>query len=279
MLSRIFLSLGLCASMVLAAPTLVNGISFYVNNQPVTLLELYKTAQLANVSKERAMEMLIDKMLHQDEIERYGISTNEIEVNQEVERIAKSNGATLEQFRSFLDQKGVNWESYKEDLKEKVLKDKLYDKIVANNLRMADERELVAYYESNKNLFSIPARIETIKYSSKNQEALVSLLKNPLSQPKGVISEPETILTQKINPKLAALLQETPLGQFTQIFTIGEDHLTFLVKSKGDLVLIPFESAKEAVFHRLMMEKEDKVIREHFEKLRASAKVKVIRLD
>lgn len=279
MLSRITLTLALGMASLWGAPNLVNGIAFYVNNQPATLLELYKTAQGAGVSKEQAMEILIDKKLHQSEIERFKLSASETEIDQELERIAKERGASVAELREFLAQKGLEWNLYKEEIKERLLERKLYEKIVSNQLRMADERELVAYYEANKNLFSIHAKINAIKYSAKNPEVLQALMKNRLQTPKGVTSEPETILTAKINPRLAALLEGTPDNHFTQVFTLGEDHLTFLITSRENPTLIPFENAKEAVFQRLMSEREDRIIKEHFEKARANAKVKLLRLD
>lgn len=279
MIAKLSLILAIATTFTLSAPNLVNGISFYVNNQPVTLFELYKSAQSANVSKEQAMELLVNKMLHKDEIERYAITASEEDIDKEFALVAKNSGATTEQFRAFLNERGVDLGNYKNELKERVLRDKLYTKIVQNNLRMADERELMTYYEANKNLFSIPAKIETIKYSSKNRDALIATMQSPLQEQNDVTSTSETIITAKINPQLVAILQETQQNKFTQIFTIGDEYLTFLIKDKSDFTLIPFENAKEAVFGRLMMEKEDKVIQEHFEKLRASAKVKVIRLD
>ena len=279
MLLRGIFTLVIIASNALGAPSLVNGIAFYVNNQPVTLFELYKTMQIQKVDTNHALEILIERMLHKEEIARYNLSVSEGEIDEAIAKIAKNNGANPAQIKNFIENQGASWNEYRKEHSEQLLKDKLYHKIVSENIKMADERELAGYYEANKESFLLPSRIQTMKYSSKNRELLQRVIQNPLLLPQGIRTESETIFTQKINPQLAMLLQKTKVGEFTQIFTIGEDYLMFLIKSKEDPAPIPLENAKELVFNQLMIEREGRVIKEHFEKLRANAKVNILRLQ
>ena len=59
------------ASSVFSAPSLVNGIAFFVNGNPVTLLDVYKVQQRDKVEQNIAVDILINEKLHEEEIKKH----------------------------------------------------------------------------------------------------------------------------------------------------------------------------------------------------------------
>ncbi|MDE5817041.1 MAG: hypothetical protein K2H55_06025, partial [Helicobacter sp.] len=133
--------------------------------------------------------------------------------------------------------------------------------------------------------FLIPTHIKIIRYGASSRELLEHLVSQsyPLGSvpptPSGVLSAPEEIETARLNPQLTALLMEVPVGKFTPIFNIGGEFVAFWVLSKSGGVAMPFEESKQLIFGKIMREKEGRVLAEHFEKLRAAAKITILRLN
>ncbi|MDE6978856.1 MAG: hypothetical protein K2O85_04740 [Helicobacter sp.] len=267
------------------ALNIVNGIAFYVNDEPVTLYELYKTAQMAKIDKEEAVELLITQKIQDEEIARYHLSASELEIDEMLHEIAARNRQSVESMRENLQAQGIDMEYYRNDVKKRVLQKKLYAMIVSQNLELADENELQQYYEQHRSDFMIPTHIKIIRYGASSRELLEHLVsqKYPLGSvpptPRGVLSAPEEIETARLNPQLTALLMEVPVGKFTPIFNIGGEFVAFWVLAKSGGVVMPFEESKQLIFGKIMREKEGRVLAEHFEKLRAAAKITILRLN
>lgn len=259
---------------------MVNGIAFFVNGNPVTLLEVYKVQQRDKVNQNIAVDILINEKLHEEEIKKHKIVATELEINDEINRIARQNQATAAQVESYIRSNGGNWENYKEEIKKGILKKKLYQVIAQESLKMVDENELLNYYNANKEEFSIPQSIDVTKFFSKDGKALEALIQsNGKEVQKGVQSENEVLQTAALNPQIVAAFTQGKIGTFTPIYPIGDDFVVFLIKAKNNPAILPFENVRNVVLQKIMGQKEDYLIYEYFEKLRSNAKVNIIRLN
>ncbi len=268
------------ASYAMGAPSLVNGIAFFVNGNPVTLLDVYRVQQRDKVAQNIAVDILINEKLHEEEIKKYKIVATELELGDEISAIAKQNKVTPEQIESYIHANGGNWEDYKEEIKKRILKRKLYQVISQESLKMVDEKELRNYYEAHKEEFAIPQSIDVTKFFSKEGVALETLIKSGGKEmPKGVGEENEVLQTMALNPQIVAAFTQGKIGSFTPIYPIGEDFVTFLIKAKNNSSIVPFENVRNVVLQKMMAQKEDYLIYEYFEKLRSNAKVNIIRLN
>ena len=272
--------LGLIFSgFLLCGPSLVNGIAFYVNGSPVTILELLKVQQRDRVSQDVAVDRLINQRLHKEEIEKRKIVVTELDIEDEIKLLAKKNNITPDRIRGFIESKGVNWESYKNEIKSSIEERKLYQAISSESLKMVSDQDLRSYYEQNKNEFSIPQSIDVVKFYSYDNVALERILtSNGKVIPKGVKQENEILQTIALNPQIVSAFTQAKVGSFTPIFPIGDEYITFLIKSKNNPTLLPFENVKEVVRQKMLVSKEDYLIYEYFEKLRSNAKVDIVRL-
>lgn len=273
-------SIILSVSAVSATPSLVSGIAFFVNGDPVTLVELYKTQQREKVSQDVAVDRLINERLHEEEIKKRKLSVNDLEIEDEIRRVAKQNKTTLEEVRKYVEGNGGNWNTYKEDIKKEILKRKLYQSITQESLKMVDNKEILEYYNANQREFLIPQSIDVVKFYSKDSTAIERVVQSRgKSVAPNVKSENEVLQTAALNPQIVLSFAQGNIGGFTSIFPIGDDYVTFLIKGKHNPVLLPYESAKNIALQKIMQRKENYVIYEYFEKLRSNAKVNIVRLN
>ncbi|MCL9823009.1 peptidyl-prolyl cis-trans isomerase [Helicobacter colisuis] len=268
------------ASSVFSAPSLVNGIAFFVNGNPVTLLDVYKVQQRDKVEQNIAVDILINEKLHEEEIKKHNIIVTELELSDELNSIAKQNKTTSTQLESYIRTNGGNWESYKDEIKKRILKRKLYQIISQESLKMVNEDELRNYYNTHKEEFSIPQSIDVKKFFSKEGAALETLVKSGgKTIPKGIGQENEVLQIAALNPQIVPAFVQGKVGTFTPIYPVGEDFITFLIEAKNNPSLAPFENVRDIILQKIMSQKEDYLIYEYFEKLRSDAKVNIIRLN
>ncbi|MCI5968876.1 peptidyl-prolyl cis-trans isomerase [Helicobacter sp.] len=278
---KIFIiGLVLSVSVGFAAPSLVSGIAFFVNGNPVTLIEVYRMQQRENIPQDVAVDRLINERLHEEEIRKRKLSANALEIATEIQRLAEQNKTTPEDMRKYIESKGGSWDAYKEDIQKEILKRKLYQSITQESLRAVDDREVLEYYNANQNDFLIPKSIDVVKFYSKDNIAIERVVQSGgKSIAPNVKRENEVLQTAALNPQIVLSFAQGKVGGFTPIFPIGDDYVAFLIKGKHNPVLLPYESAKNIALQKIMQHKENYVIYEYFEKLRSNAKVNIVRLN
>ncbi|WP_456453109.1 peptidylprolyl isomerase, partial [Hydrogenimonas sp.] len=263
---RLFLALLLAASGAWAG--LVDAVSIVVDDQPITLYEIYKTEHQLGLSKEKAVEYLIKQKLKEEELKRLGIQVDEFDVNNEIEKIAQKNGIDSLKLRSIMAQRGVDWDDYKKQVKEKLLQERLYRQILSTKIQPPSDATLREYYQLHINEFSIPEAIEVIQYSAPDRKSLKEAMANSMAAVPGVTRQPQTIRADQLNQQLLFLLTQTPKGQFTQIIPVGGQYVSFYVQDFVNPHPIPYEKVKNQVYAKWMEEKRKEAIKSHFDKLR-----------
>jgi len=264
-----------CASSLFAG--LVDAVSIVVDDQPITLYEIYKAEHRLGLSKQKAVEYLIKQKLKKEELKRLGIRVDEFDVNNEIEKIAQKNGIDSLKLRSIMAQRGVSWEDYKKKVKENLLQERLYQQILSTKIQPPSDETLKEYYQLHINEFSIPEAIRVIQYSAPDRKALAEAMKNPLAAVPGVTRKPETIRSDQLNRQLLFLLTQTPKGHFTEAIPVGGQYVAFYVQDFINPKPLPYEKVKNQVYAKWMEEKRKEAIKSHFEKLRAEADIKVLR--
>ena len=256
--------------------TVIDGIAIIINKEPITLYDVHKYSTRFNLSKKDALDILIRQKLEESEIKKLGISVDNFEVDQYIENVATSNGMSPFEFSNALRAKNISMDEYKEDVKNKLKRDKLYKKILSSKSLVSDG-ELKAYYDANLHEFSQASAFNVTIYSSADPKALERLSQNPMSATSGVSVEDVRFEGAKIDPKLAALFNKTPEGHFSTIIQSEKAYVLFFIKSKEDVQNVSFNDAKNYIYAKLSDGKEQKAIDQYFEKLKASANIQVIR--
>ena len=272
---KLFLSLLVSSGISFAA--MVNGIAIIVNDEPITLYDIDKTMSVNNISKNEAVSYLIDKILYDQLVQENNITADVFDINDYTEKLASSNGMDVYTFKSVIKQKYPDYAVFENEAKNAVIRQKLVQKIVKGQLTIATEEDMKLYYEKNKNQFLAASNYEVVQYASKDKAALISTIKNPLVISNEVTREPITLTIDKLQGQMQYLLNETKENTFTPIFTANKQYMAlFIVKKQGSAPL-SYESVKAKIFNDIMSTREKKYLKDHFEKQKLTADIKIVR--
>lgn len=256
---------------------IVDAIALIVNDQPVTLYDIEKRKVEANLPKDKAVAQLIDEVLFEQLVDEHNITADIFDVNNYLEKIAASNGMDLYTFKSIIRQKYQDYNAYEENTRKLIIKQKLTQKLVRGNLKIATEEDLKIYYENNKNLFSSASNIRAVQYSSKDNASLQKAIKSPMTNVKDVKKVSIELNQANLNPQLKYILNETKVNQFTPVFTSNKQYVSLLIREKQNQQTVAFEDVKDRIFNIIMQDREQKYLKDYFEKLKLSADIKIVR--
>lgn len=256
---------------------MVNGIALVVNDDPITLYDIEKRAVEKGLSRDKAVSQLVDELMFEQQMQKYNISADIFDVNNYLEKIARSNGMDLYTFKSIIKQKYKDYSQYEEQTKEAIKRQKLTDRLVRGNLKIATDEDLEIYFDNNPNMFQMASNVRAIQYASSNKADLNSVMRNPMANVQGVSKAPIELDQNNINPQLRYILNETKINQFTPIFTSNKKYVSLLVQEKIGAATLKFEDVKDRIFNIIMQDREKKYLKDYFEKLKLSADIKIVR--
>ena len=271
------LLLPLILGSTLSFAGLINAIALTVNDDPITLYDIDKTMTEKNVNKSQAVSSLIDKVLYEQLIQKYNIVVDSLDIDRYIESLAKQNNMDIEAFRSIIKQKYGNIIVFEEEAKDKIKKQKLLSKIVRGQLKIADDEDIKLYYEKNKALFSTAETIEVIQYQSNNQTSLEKSMKNSMLMLNDVKRTNLNLDTKTLNPQLTYLLNTTKTNSFTPIFRSNNLYNTLFITKKIGTKTLDIKTVKNKIFADIMSKREQKYLKDYFEKEKLIADIKIVR--
>ncbi len=255
----------------------VGGISLLVNGSPITLYQIQEEQEKSKVSKAQARDRLIAERIKNQEIERLKIHVDDDKLDQEMAMMAQQQGMDLDHFKQMLMAEG-HYKLYRDQLKEHLEMQELLRNILLTNVDTSSETKMREYYNKHKEQFSIPTEIETVRYTSTNQEDLERAMSNPNLEVPGVSKANEKIEMKTLNPQIAQVFISHEKGSFTPIMNGGGGQfITFYIKEKKGKNEVSFSQAKQFIAQKLVEESKDKILEEHFEKLRVKSRIVMIR--
>ena len=166
----VFVSISL-ALMSWAHAELVDRIVAVVNDDIILLSELdeamaplrkqlgqsnYSEVQQKIVlenERQKALNVLIDQKLTDQQIKRYGISVSDAAVDQSIERIKSVNNLSDDDLKRALDMEGVNYETYRRQIKTQMLQSRLVNIEVKSKIVVTDQ-DIKAYYDANHSQYA-----------------------------------------------------------------------------------------------------------------------------
>ncbi|GAA8097163.1 hypothetical protein HpDR14_10420 [Helicobacter pylori] len=255
----------------------VGGISLLVNGSPITLYQIQEEQKKSKVSKAQARDRLIAERIKNQEIERLKIHVDDDKLDQEMAMMAQQQGMDLDHFKQVLMAEG-HYKLYRDQLKEHLEMQELLRNILLTNVDTSSETKMREYYNKHKEQFSIPTEIETVRYTSTNQEDLERAMADPNLEIPGVSKANEKIEMKTLNPQIAQVFISHEQGSFTPIMNGGGGQfITFYIKEKKGKNEVSFSQAKQFIAQKLVEESKDKILEEHFEKLRVKSRIVMIR--
>jgi len=273
--------LKLCVALIFMANLsyagLVNAISVIINNEPITLYEIYKYANKLHISTKESLDILIRQKLEDAQIKKLNINATDFEVENYIKKLATKNGISEFKFFEMLKSKNVNENDYRKDVKKKIEQEKLYGKIFSGKNTIVDEKSLKNYYESNKDKFVVAKAFTTVAYESPSKASLEKIRKNPMLSIAGIKAKQVQFQSGKMNRNLENLLNQTKSGEFTPVFKMGDSFSMFYIKEKSGVKTVPFAKAKDYIRSLLSSQKEKAAIEDYFKKIKSTANIKVLR--
>ncbi len=255
----------------------VGGISLLVNGSPITLYQIQEEQKKSKVSKAQARDRLIAERIKNQEIERLKIHVDDDKLDQEMAMMAQQQGMDLDYFKQMLMAEG-HYKLYRDQLKEHLEMQELLRNILLTNVDTSSETKMREYYNKHKEQFSIPTEIETVRYTSTNQEDLERAMADPNLEIPGVSKANEKIEMKTLNPQIAQVFISHEQGSFTPVMNGGGGQfITFYIKEKKGKNEVSFSQAKQFIAQKLVEESKDKILEEHFEKLRVKSRIVMIR--
>ncbi|GAA8336042.1 hypothetical protein HpNP141_09840 [Helicobacter pylori] len=255
----------------------VGGISLLVNGSPITLYQIQEEQEKSKVSKAQARDRLIAERIKNQEIERLKIHVDDDKLDQEMAMMAQQQGMDLDHFKQMLMAEG-HYKLYRDQLKEHLEMQELLRNILLTNVDTSSETKMREYYNKHKEQFSIPTEIETVRYTATNQEDLERAMSNPNLEVPGVSKANEKIEMKTLNPQIAQVFISHEQGTFTPVMNGGGGQfITFYIKEKKGKNEVSFSQAKQFIAQKLVEESKDKILEEHFEKLRVKSRIVMIR--
>ena len=255
----------------------INAIALVINDDAITTYDINNKMKLLNVSKDEAIGQLVDEILFKNLIAENNISADIFDVNSYLEKVATSNGMDLYTFKSIIKQKYKNYKAYEKNVKNNIIKQKLSDKLIRGNLKIANEVDLRIYYENNTNLFQAVSKIYVRKYTSTNKKELVSVQTNPMLNSSNIEQSNLVLKQDELNSQLRFIISDTKINTFTPIFSSNKKYTTLLIRKKEDIKTIKFEDVRDRIFNIVMQDRERKYLKDFFDRLKLTANIRIVR--
>jgi len=258
----------------------IGGVAIMVKNSPITLYEVQQEMKQSKTSAQQSADTLIRKKLEQLEASEKKISVTSSEIQEEMERMAKQNNLSMEQFLDAMkNARGISQSELKAKIEESLIGQKLYSSIAFSKMAQPTAAEEADYYQLHLDEFSKPERYEVTTYSATSAELLQIKIEDPMRNIENVSSKDESIPSKAINPQLAQILNKIEVGKFGPIIPNGKKgFMSFYMKDKPNLVTESLDSVRPQISNAIMGEKRNQVLNDYFTRLRLSADIQVIRL-
>lgn len=258
----------------------IGGVAIMVKNSPITMYEIQQEMKLSKTTAGQSADALIRKKLEQLEASEKKISVSSAEVQEEIEKMAKQNNLSKEQFLDAMKTaRGVDESTLKSKVEESLLGQKLYNTIAFSKMAQPSAQEQEEYYQLHLDEFSQPERYDVTAYTSASSEALQAKIADPMRNIESVNSKDENIPSKSINPQFSQILNKIEVGKFGPILPNGKNgFMAFYMRDKPNLVTENIDTVRPQIDNAIMGEKRNQVLNDYFTRLRLSADIKVLRL-
>jgi len=248
-----------------AGTVALDGIAATVRGQAVTCYDvengmqvLRQQLQQSGMSQldhsqlyQRALDTQIMSQLQKHEAHKLGIKVTESELDSAIANIAKNNSLDVEQLKQALQAQGVRFADYRENLKKRILNNKLIDIAVRGRLKISDEamREYYRKYLENPkpvreiHLAQIFIGVEngsSISVVKKKQAVIASIRKKLLARE--AFSKLVTLYSQAPDASSGGDMGWFSLGgispAFAEVFKLPVGGYTHIIRSPAGFHLV-----------------------------------------
>ena len=268
--------LSLLVTTTLSYAGLINAIALIINDTPVTLYDIDVKMKNNNITKQEAVNRLIDEALYNQELKNNNINVDIFDIDNHIKKLAAKNKMNILDFKSLVRQQR-NYEIFTQQIKQTLLHKKLVAKISRGKIKLASEDDMKMYYENNKAKYKIADTIDTIAYISKDKNLLNKIKNNPMMKSDKVMMQNLTFKQSELTPQVKYILNSTNEKDFSVIFAQNKNYNMFFVIDKKDIKVLKYDDVKDQIFSTLMKQREQNYLKEYFETLKITANIQILK--
>ncbi len=262
-------------------------------------LPAHVIAQYTEQFRQQTLEQLIREELLDGKIRRANITITDEEVMGQMTQIASAQEVSLEDFVNTLEQHGHSLEQMKQDLRERLARNKFMETLWAGKINVTED-DARKFHDENPEQFKIPeqvrvshiligleqgvdpneakararTRIEGLLKQIKDGADLAELAKANSacpSAPNG--GDLDFFPRGKTTAKFEKVAFELEVGQISDVVETEYGFHIIKATDHKDPADITFEQAREKIIEQLTEEKQSEFTDEYLKKLEAEAKI------
>jgi peptidyl-prolyl cis-trans isomerase SurA len=233
--------------------------------------------------RKNLLDFLINQKLLEQRARELDLNVDE-EINAAVLRLREENNipddAALEQA---LTAEGSSMAQLRDDFRRRIIQQRILWNYVQGKVNISED-EIKNYYEQHKSQLTNPAVTKIRRYTITgegiekgvlNAEArsLLNVLRNkmeivPANFPNMKADESVEVSATELDPKIAKLLDETKVGEYTELVDVPSGWAIFLVENRTEAKPISFDEARGQIYNVLLQERAQKYQKSFLEDLR-----------
>ena len=257
-----------------AEAKVLNGIGIIVEDEPITTAEIRAVQQSMRISKQKAIDLLIQSSLQKSVSKDIHVSDDEIDGK--IEQISAINKISIKKMQQILKKQGMKWYDYRQRVKTEIKKQKFYQSNIAPLIPIPGEDQLKLFYKKNKKLFKVPTSITMTEYSAASMSQLKSFASTK-KMTQGIRSRTVTKRERDLTPQLFSMAISTPVGGFLQPMNAGNQFVMYKIKSKSGAKILDYEKARNGVIQAWKHKQRKQATEDYFKKLKTSANIVYVR--
>lgn len=263
----------LCAFLTFSLSQTINSLVAVVDKEPITSYELTQRMKEKKLSKEAALNELIDERVQTAHIKKIGIFINDFELERELNNMLAASNSNQEQLRASLQANKQNFDDFKQNFRKNLQTKKLYQAIAAEASIDRSEEGIRNYYDAHRDDFVIYTSIETVIYHSSNPTSLENL-KETNKQDSTIQKQSVRLSLNNADIRLLAYLSRIGNNSFSVVIDNPDGSFSlYFVKAKNAPQSPNYEQIKNEVANVYMNAQRDDFIKDFLDKLRAKAQI------
>lgn len=285
------------------ADQIIDRIAAVVNGQVITLFEVnqemkpvmarLKQRGASSISEEEVQEKvlksMIDDILIHQEVEKFGLTVSEVEIENWMNQFKQKHGLTDKELDQQLLKENMTRDEYEEKIREDILKQRLLSMMVRRKVVVTDE-EIEKYYKDNIEDYSkektvelalivtapgesadeLKKKVESGEMTFKEAAALYSI--GPAPDAGGDLG---SFAWDDLAPKWKEHLTGLEEGEISDPFKQDDNEALLLLKNVDDGSYKPLEQVKDEIFNELHGPKLESEFKDYLQTLRDKAVIEI----
>lgn len=243
------------------------------------------TQEMRQTIRSKLLEKMVEELLLELEAQRYGITVEDQDVDEEIARIKAERNLTDEQLAEILANDGFTLAQFRERIRESIKKQRIVGHMVHDKVLVTDT-ELKEEYEKNMDKYStgktldisvivLPPDVaskEVVKRIDDEEMTFAEAAdKYSVGPGAGDGGKVNGVMRRALADEWQKALEGLEPGEMTDPMLIGGKETIILLRSVNEGDVTPFEEVKDDIMKRLMAERRKQVFDEYFQKLHDKA--------